>query len=92
MCGRRTCMLLTVRATEQAAGQIEFLHDSRCTAQSVGVDGLISGSATVRCSCTSSDVQKDDSYTGRGRVERRGRDLGLRRCDRVAVEQQFYAD
>ena len=48
MCGRRTCMLLTVRTTEQAAGQIEFLHDSRCTAQSVGVDGLISGSATVR--------------------------------------------
>ena len=32
------------------------------------------------------DVQKDDSYTGRGRVERRRRDLGLRRCDRVAVE------
>jgi len=32
------------------------------------------------------DVQEDDSYTGRWRVERRGRDLGLRRCDRVAVE------
>ena len=32
------------------------------------------------------DVQEDDSYTGRWSVERRGRDLGLWRCDRVAVE------
>ena len=30
--------------------------------------------------------------TGRGRVERRRRDLGLRRCDRVAVERKFNAD
>ena len=40
-------------------------------------------------SCASFNVQKDDSSTGRGRAERRGRDLGLRRCDRVAVEQNF---
>jgi len=43
-------------------------------------------------SCASFEVQKDDWYTGRERVERRGRDLGLRRCDRVAVEQKFTAD
>jgi len=30
--------------------------------------------------------------TGRGRVERRRWDLGLRRCDRVAVERKFNAD
>ena len=41
---------------------------------------------------TSSDAQKDDSYTGRERVERGRRDLRLRRCDRVAVEQKFNTD
>ena len=38
------------------------------------------------------DVQKDDSFTGRGRVERRRRDLRLRLCDCVAVEQKFITD
>ena len=38
------------------------------------------------------DVQLDDSYTGRGTVERRGRGLGVRRCDRVAAEQKFNTD
>ena len=38
------------------------------------------------------DVLNDDSYTGRGSVERRRRDLGLRRCDLVAVEQKFNTD
>ena len=40
-------------------------------------------------SYTSFDFQKDDSYTGRGSVERRRRGLDLRRCSRVAVEQKF---
>jgi len=43
-------------------------------------------------SYTSFDVQQDDSCTGRGTVERRGRGLGLRRCDRVAAEQKFNTD
>jgi len=32
------------------------------------------------------------TYTGRGSVERRRRDLGLRRCDHVAVERKFNTD
>ena len=43
-------------------------------------------------SYTSSDVQKDDSHTGRGRVERCRRDLCLRHCSCVAVEQKFTTD
>ena len=39
--------------------------------------------------CTSFDAHKDDSYTGRGRAERRRRDLRLRHRSRVAVEQKF---
>jgi len=39
------------------------------------------------CVCVCVCVQKDDSCTGRGRVEWRRRDLGLRRCDSVAVGQ-----
>jgi len=31
---------------------------------------------------------KDDSYTGRGRIEQRGQDLSLRHCNRVAAEQK----
>ena len=34
-------------------------------------------------------IQQDDSHTGRGRVERRRRDLRLRRCSRVEVERNF---
>ena len=32
------------------------------------------------------------TYTGRGSVEWRRRDLGLQRCDRVAVERKFNTD
>ena len=32
------------------------------------------------------------TYTGWGSVERRRRDLGLRRCSRVAVERKFNTD
>jgi len=40
-------------------------------------------------SYTSFGVQKDDLYTGQGRVERSRRDLRLRCCNHVAVEQNF---
>jgi len=39
-------------------------------------------------SYTSSDVHKDDSYTGRGSWMLGSRDLCLRRCDRVIVEKK----
>ena len=68
---------------------------SACTG-SLGLVGRLQGgvgafklSNYTDVSYFSFDVQKDDSYTGRGSVERCRRDLGLRRCDRVAVERKF---
>jgi len=48
--------------------------------------GRIHDNVKIRTPC---DVQNDDSHTGRGRVERRRRDLRLRRCNSEAVEQNF---
>jgi len=77
-----------------------LLQFSACTG-SLGLVGCLQGGVGVGAfklsnytdvSYTSFDVQEDYSYTGRGRVERRRRDLRLRRCDRVAVERKFSTD
>jgi len=61
-------------------------HTAQDTDRLWNSSGRIHDYVKIRTPC---DVQNDDSHTGRGRVERRRRDLRLRRCNNEAVEQNF---
>ena len=85
-----------LRYTGDAIDQLQLGQASSSHCSSVRQSVSQSVAASIRglrdVSYPSFDVHTDDSYTGRGRVERRRRDLRLRRCDSVAVELKFNTD